>query len=219
MKNILSILLTGVILTCSASCQSLDGIDVARYQKNINWKKASKDIKKNGFVYIKCTEGATYTDPKYKAHASGAKKAGLHIGGYHYFHMTSSAHDQFNNFKKALDTIGGDLIPMVDVEVDDGHPTKELQDSLQVLLDLLEEEYGAKPMIYGQQRTYNMYCAPRFNDYPMYIARYGENAPVVKGPSHYTVWQYTDKGKVHGIDHSVDLCRFHPKKGIKDILL
>lgn len=140
MKKILSILLAGIILTCSASCQSVDGIDIARYQKNIDWKKAAKSIKKDGFVYIKCTEGATYTDPKYKTNAIGAKKAGLRIGGYHYFRMTSSAHDQFDNFKKALDNINADLIPMVDVEEDDGHSTKELQDSLQVLLNLLEKE-------------------------------------------------------------------------------
>lgn len=219
MEKFFLILITGIILTSSTSCQSIAGIDVSRHQKDINWVKTAKCIKSNGFVYVKCTEGATYTDHKYKKNASGAKKAGLHVGGYHYFRMTSSIHSQFNNFKKALDNIDADLIPMVDIETSDGYPAKQLQDSLQVFLDLLENEYGKKPMIYGTQRSYNTYCAPRFNSYPLYIGRYGKNVPVVNGPSHYTVWQYTEKGKVNGIKTTVDLCKFHPKRGIEDILL
>lgn len=219
MKKILSIILIGIIFTCSASCQSIDGIDVARYQKNIDWKKVFNDIGKDAFVYVKCTEGATHSDPKYKTNAAGAKKVGLRVGGYHFFRMTSSAQAQFKNFKKALDTIGPDLIPMVDVETDDGYATKLIQDSLQVFLNLLEKEYGKKPMIYGTQRSYNTYCAPRFNSYPLYIGRYGNQVPVVKGSSHYTIWQYSEKGKVKGINTDVDLCKYHPKKGIKDILL
>lgn len=108
---------------------------------------------------------------------------------------------------------------MVDVETDDGYSKKEMQDSLQVLLNLLEKEYKVRPMIYGTQRSYNTFCAPRFNHYPLYIGRYGENAPIVKGPSHYTVWQYTDKGELPGINKKVDLCRFHKGKGLKDILM
>lgn len=219
MKKILSIFLSSIILTYSVSCQSVDGIDVARYQKNINWEKVSKNIGKDAFVYVKCTEGASHSDPKYKTNAKGAKKAGLHVGGYHFFRMTSSSQDQFNSFKKALDNIDPDLIPMVDVETGDGYSTNQIQDSLQVFLDLLEKEYGKKPMIYGTQRSYNTFCAPRFNSYPLYIGRYGKNVPVVKGPSHYTIWQYSEKGKVHGIKTTVDLCKFHPQKGIKDISL
>ena len=73
---------------------------------------------------------------------------------------------------------------MVDVERDDGKPRKELQDSLQVLLNLLTDAYGKEPMIYGTNRSYNELCAPEFNNYLLYIGRYGENKPVVKGPSH-----------------------------------
>lgn len=208
-----------VACTWPTDNQRVDGIDVARYQKEINWTQVSKSLKPSSFVYIKCTEGATYTDPMYEENARAAKKSGLHVGGYHYFRMTSSAHEQFKNFKKALDIIPFDLIPMVDVEGNDGKPKKELQDSLQTFLNLLEKEYGKKPMIYGTQRSYNTYCAPRFNKYCLYIGRYGKDAPVVNGPSHYTIWQYTEKGKVHGIKTTVDLCKFHPEKDIKDILL
>lgn len=200
-------------------CSNFDGIDVSRHQGTIEWDKVSGKLPSNAFVYIKCTEGASYTDPMWRKNAVEAKKAGLLVGGYHFFRMTSSAHDQFENFKKALSIISIDLIPMVDVETSDKHSKKELQDSLQVLLNLLEKEYKTAPMIYGTQRSYNTYCAPRFNHHPLYIGRYGKNAPVVNGPSHYTVWQYTEEGELNGIKKKVDLCRFHKDKGLKDILL
>ena len=102
--------------------------------------------------------------------------------------MTSSAHDQFDYFKTQLDAIHIDLIPMVDVERDDGKLREELQDSLKVFLNLLEKEYGKK-------------------------------APIVTGPSHYAIWQYTENGSIPGIPKPVDICRMHPDFSINDIEL
>ncbi len=206
-----------------AFTKDVAGIDVSRHQGNVNWEKVKKTLPKGSFVYVKCTEGATYIDPKCKTLAKGAKASGYRVGGYHFFRMSSSAHDQFRHFKKILDAIGPDLIPMVDVELGDGKwSQKEIrraQDSLQVMLNLLEKAYGVKPIIYGTQRSYNTYCAPRFNHYTLYIGRYGENKPVINGPSHYTIWQFTEKGRIDGIEKPVDFCRFHPQKSMKDILL
>ena len=208
-----------------AFTKDVAGIDVSRYQGNVNWEKVKKTLPKGSFVYVKCTEGATYIDPKCKTLAKGAKASGYRVGGYHFFRMSSSAHEQFRHFKKILDAIGPDLIPMVDVELDvdlNGASQKKIhraQDSLQVLLNLLEKAYGVKPIIYGTQRSYNTYCAPRFNHYTLYIGRYSENKPVINGPSHYTIWQFTENGRIDGIEKPVDFCRFHPEKSMKDILL
>ena len=84
---------------------------------------------------------------------------------------------------------------------------------------LLEKEYGKKPMIYGTTRSYNMYCAPQFNNYPLYIGRYGIIKPIIIGSSHYVIWQYSESGHIEGIPNAVDLCRFHPRNGIEDIIL
>mgnify|MGYP002622867676 CR=1 FL=1 len=190
--------------------QSFCGIDVSHHQGNIDWKKVKKAKPRLDFVYVKCTEGKTYVDPTFVKNARGAAAQGYKVGAYHYFRMTSSAHDQFRSFKAQMDKVNLDLIPMVDVETNDKKPHKELQDSLQVLLDLLEDAYGKKPMIYGTQRSYNSYCAPEFNHYPLYIGRYGNSKPVVTGPSHYTIWQYTKDARIPGIHKPVDMCRMHP---------
>jgi GH25 family lysozyme M1 (1,4-beta-N-acetylmuramidase) len=58
------------------------GIDVASYQRNVNWKSwASKGRK---FAYVKATEGSTYRNPYFTSQYSGAAKAGLIRGAYHF---------------------------------------------------------------------------------------------------------------------------------------
>ena len=193
------------------------GIDVARYQGDIDWQTVSKE--KILFVYIKATEGKTYTDPKFHQNIEGAQKAGLKVGAYHFFRMTSGAREQFNHFYSQVGKYKLDLIPMIDVEKDDGKPKSQLQDSLDVFIKLVTQKYGKKPMIYGTQRSYNTYCAPKYNNLHLYIGRYGSNAPEIIGKGSYTIWQYSEHGKINGIPKAVDLCRFRKVYGVKDIKL
>ena len=193
------------------------GIDVARYQGDIDWQTVSKE--KILFVYIKATEGKTYTDPKFHQNIEGAQKSGLKVGAYHFFRMTSGAREQFNHFYSQLGKYKLDLIPMIDVEKDDGKPKSQLQDSLDVFINLVKQKHGKKPMIYGTQRSYNTYCAPKYNNLHLYIGRYGSNAPEIIGKGSYTIWQYSEHGKINGIPKAVDLCRFRKGYGVKDIKL
>lgn len=226
-KLLIALPLIGICLSCinnsNNNCQAPSGyqeigIDVSHHQGIINWEKVGKadSIK---FVYIKATEGKTYFDPQFKRNMIGAKKNGFLVGAYHFFRMTSSAHEQFVNFKNVTNGYEMDLIPMIDIEVCDGKETRELQDSLDVLIGLLKAEYGALPMIYGTQRSYNTYCAPKYNNHHLYIGRYGKNKPQINGKGTYTIWQYTESAIVNGIPKPVDMCRFNPKYSIKDIIL
>jgi lysozyme len=195
------------------------GIDVARYQGDIDWQTVSKE--KILFVYIKAIEGKTYTDPKFHQNIKGAQKAGLKVGAYHFFRMTSGAREQFNHFYSQVSKYKLDLIPMIDVEV----PPKEVksiplvQDSLDVFIKLVTQKYGKKPMIYGTQRSYNTYCAPKYNNLHLYIGRYNTKGPEINGKGSYTIWQYSEHGKINGIPKAVVLARFRKGYGVKDIKL
>ena len=195
------------------------GIDVARYQGDIDWQTVSKE--KILFVYIKATEGKTYTDPKFHQNIKGAQKAGLKVGVYHFFRMTSGAREQFNHFYSQVGKYKLDLIPMIDVEVPSKEvkSIKQVQDSLDVFINLVMQKYGKKPMIYGTQRSYNTYCAPKYNNLHLYIGRYNTKGPEINGKGSYTIWQYSEHGKINGIPKAVDLCRFRKGYGVKDIKL
>lgn len=217
MERYIIILLSFLIISFNSQAKTYKGIDVSHHQKQIDWEKVADD--KVDFVYIKATEGATDTDPRFEENIKGAKKAGLLVGVYHYFRMTSSAREQFKNFMSALDGHTIHLLPMVDVETSDGRPVRELQDSLDVFISLIKKEFGCSPMIYGTQRSYNTYCAPKYNRLHLYIGRYGPNSPEIRGKGTYSIWQYTENGVVDGIPKPVDICCFNPKYSIKDIML
>lgn len=195
------------------------GIDVSHHNGVINWTKVAKDTN-IVFVYIKATTGATHTDDCYKTHIKEARKNGLKVGSYHFFTSYSSAHAQFENFKKQAKRSEQDLIPMVDVEAELGRWTrKQVQDSLLVFMRLCKSYYGKYPIVYGSQTSYNKYCAPRFNKFHLMIANYNGKAPVINGAGHYSIWQYTESGIVAGINHPVDKSRFHKEYSVRNILL
>lgn len=195
------------------------GIDVSYYQGKIDWAEVAKDSVK--FAYLKATEGTTIVDPSFRRNVHEAQQAGIPIGAYHFFRMTSGAREQFNHFYSQVSKYKLDLIPMIDVEVpkEEVKSIKLVQDSLDVFIKLVTQKYGKKPMIYGTQRSYNTYCAPKYNNLHIYIGRYGSNAPEIIGKGSYTIWQYSEHGKINGIPKEVDLCRFRKGYGVKDIKL
>ena len=106
--------------TSYAQSNNYAGIDVSNHNGDIAWKEV-KQNKTIQFVYIKATEGKTYVDPKYKKNIQNAQKNGFKVGSYHFFRMTSGAHEQFKHFKKVVNRDKQDLIPLIDDETTDRH--------------------------------------------------------------------------------------------------
>jgi GH25 family lysozyme M1 (1,4-beta-N-acetylmuramidase) len=44
-------------------------------------------------------------------------------------------------------------------------------------------------------------------------------APRIHGTGHYSIWQYTDKARINGINKAVDLSVFHKDYDINILLL
>lgn len=202
----------------SRESSDYDGIDVSSYQKDIDWDAVCND-KKIRFVYVKATEGATYTSPHFRYNIENARKHGLKVGSYHFLRTTSSLQSQFENFTRAVKPEEQDLVPLIDIEQRGNWTPRQIVDSLEVFIKMVSKHYNCRPMIYTMTSFYNKYLASHFKKYPLFIARYSESAPELNDGAHYTLWQYTDQGTVKGIDHAVDMCRFAKDKRIADILL
>ena len=188
------------------------GIDVSKYQGTINWRKVAKS-KKVKFVYIRATEGTSIKDPNYKANLDSASKAGILVGSYHVYSSKTTAYRQFANFKSVVVKKKQDLIPVLDIE---GHHSGRLDMArVNKLLELMEKEYGTKPMIYTSEQVYNEHFAgKRYRSYHIFIANY-RCTPTVR----YTLWQHTTTGRISGIKGDVDLDKFHKKHSLYDILM
>ena len=195
-----------------------DGIDISSHQGDIDWGKVTAD-KSIRFVYIKATEGATYSSPHYGYNVTMARRHGLLVGSYHYFTPTSNVHDQFRNFSRLAAASSQDLIPMIDVELNGDWSRNQLVDSVRLFADMVKQHYGVQPMIYSTMAFYNRWLAPYFNNYPLYIGRYSDAEPDIAWDGRYTIWQFSQSGIVPGIDAYVDLCHYRDGAWLDEIAL
>lgn len=73
-------------------------------------------------VYLKVTEGTSFVDQTYRANRKAAKAAGLKVGGYHFAHPEKDGIAEASFFLEHLVYEKGDLVPMLDMELDRGRP-------------------------------------------------------------------------------------------------
>jgi lysozyme len=196
------------------------GIDVSHHQGKIEWGKVKKwKNKKLDFVYIKATEGATYIDKTYKTNIKEAKENDFLVGSYHYFRTTSSIENQFQNFIKTIDKSEQDLIPLIDLEEKTNWTNKEFHKNFKAFLNMVENYFGQKPMIYTVNSFYNLNLSGKYKEYHFLIGRYGENAPNMRDKTSWTIWQFSETGKVEGIPMDVDIDVINNKYNLQDLLI
>lgn len=189
----------------------IHGIDVSRYQRNINWadvKAMQIDHIRIGFSFIKATEGSDDVDARFKRNWRQAKKAGIPRGAYHFFNPYRGGKAQAKNFISEVKLQPGDLPPVLDVE-HAGLLSKEvLQQRVAEWLTFVEQHYKVKPIIYTGADFYAKYLAGKFDEYPLWVAHYlAKNKPRVK--RNWSFWQHNEAGRVNGIDAYVDFNVFN----------
>lgn len=178
------------------------GIDVSHYQKLIDWRKiGDAGI---SFVFVKATEGIAMKDTHFNRNWHRIRKEGLRRGAYHFFRPAISAQRQAIHFCKSVRLEQGDFPPILDVEVLDGVSGKELREGVRTWMTYVELQYGAKPILYSNQKFYNRHLRNAFKDYPLWIARYNAREPRLRDGSKWLFWQYTNKGRLPGIEEPTD---------------
>ena len=182
---------------------AIEGIDVSHHQQDVDWCAVAADG--FDFAYVKATEGQTHVDTRFCDNWTEAEHAGLARGAYHFFRADVDARRQFDHFRTRVQLQVGDLSPVVDVETTDGATEAELIEGLRTYLYLAEIHYGIKPVVYTNLKFYYRHLAGHFDDYPLWIARYGTTAPSVSTAATVSFWQYGSRGRVAGVDGDVDL--------------
>ncbi|MFM2386560.1 MAG: hypothetical protein RL660_1317 [Bacteroidota bacterium] len=181
------------------------GIDVSKYQKDINWPLVAKmrdKGKRIEFAIIKCTEGVNLIDRFHKDNYSDAKEAGLVVGQYLYFRATHNGEAQARYFMKHSRLKSGDLAPVIDIEEMDNTDTATMLKNLRSCIETLRQHYKCDPIIYSNAKFYDTYLANVCKDLPLWVAHYYVHEPSVGRT--YQLWQHNDAGTVDGIDAPVD---------------
>lgn len=185
------------------------GIDVSRYQHHIHWPyvTAMEDQgRRLQFVFIKATEGTTWTDPHFTENWLQSRQHGMARGAYHFYNPDSDAVRQFMHFVNHVRLDSGDLPPVLDVETTGRASKKQIREGLRCWLEQAEAHYGIKPLIYTNVDFYMRYLAGHFDHYPLWVAHYGAPKPRIRRS--WTFWQYSQEGRVNGIISYVDFNAF-----------
>lgn len=187
----------------------LKGIDVSRYQGEINWEKVKADGVKFAFLKTVSTNknfGGIYIDQQFERNYAECKRLGIPVGVYYYTYAQDKATADAE-LAKLREAIKGKIFeyPIV-IDVED-NSLKPL--SADALTDLVEyavkkiEGWGYYAMVYTylyyQNTELNM---SRLAKYDLWLAAYVKNRPTA--PKH-GIWQYSGSGKVNGINGDVDL--------------
>lgn len=193
---------------------SIKGIDVSKYQSEINWKKVAGDGVEYAFIRLGIrgsSEGKLILDDTYEDNIKGALANNIDVGVY-FFTQALNAEEAVEEAEFVLENIKGYDVnyPVVlDVEeITTKDPrTKDMtkQDWTDVCIAFCDRilEEGYIPMIYGNLKTFMlMLDLEQLEAYEKWFAYY--RTPLYF-PYEFSVWQYTSTGSVDGIKGDVDL--------------
>lgn len=201
---------------CEDTCTHIHGIDMSHYQGDVFWE-AIGDNAKMAYVYLKATEGGDNIDDKYRKNIELAHQYGLKVGSYHFYRARIPQETQLRNFMAQCRPSDQDLIPMIDVETRSGMGVEEFTDSLFKFLKLVEVAYKQKPLVYTGANFYDANLAGKLGDYKVMIAQYTKREPVLSDGRDITLWQYTGKGHINGVNGYVDKSRFMGDHRLREI--
>ena len=185
------------------------GIDVSNWSGTIDWRAVAESGVE--VVIIQASEGTFYRDPYLHEYYDGAKAYGLKVGFYHFFNPGSSPPPQAQA-RYFVDTIRGldsDLKLILDFEQIGGLDNYELTLQAIEFLREVKEYSGLDTAIYTYTyfAQHYLYEGLGLSEYPLWIAQLSEGGPSPNPiwGDRYVAWQYSDTGRVRGINASTDL--------------
>jgi len=182
------------------------GLDVSNHQGTIEWNKVPMEF---SFVYVKATEGVTFTDRSFRRNRDGVIRSGRAFGAYHFYLFGYSGGEQAAHFIRTAGAISAmDLPPVLDVEFS-GNPrdidVERERVEIGKFIKAIESHYGRKVILYVTDESYDCLISGRFTNPVWYRSVY---TPLVRHIPDMRIWQYGNRGKVRGIKGYVDLDAF-----------
>ena len=205
----------GFILYEDDTYTSIPGIDVSSHQGAIDWKK----VKEAGvqFAYIRCgyrgyETGLINKDETFDYNISQAKANGIQVGVYFFSQAVSQkeAEEEAEFTLSCMKKYEIDLPVVYDFEKPGGifartyTQSKDVTTENAVLFCHIMQRKGYDAMIYNSTNLFEkLFNLEYIQEFGTWVAHY--NTPYPTYPYTYQIWQYSDSGKIDGIDQAVDL--------------
>lgn len=193
---------------------SYKGIDVSRHQGTIDWNMVAQDGVEFAFIrvgYRGYGSGKMMEDEFFEENIKGALQAGIKVGVY-FYSQAVSREEVLEEAQFVLDKIAPYKIecPVVfDVErVSEGEGrmnaiSMEDRTAFTALFCQTIENAGYRPMIYHNTEMGVMMLG--LSDLEAYDKWFAAYSDLFYYPYDYKVWQYSQSGRVQGIQGDVDL--------------
>jgi GH25 family lysozyme M1 (1,4-beta-N-acetylmuramidase) len=217
-----------VILTLIVSClvataalpasARVVGSDVASWQHPHHSRIAWPAVRAEGhrFVFIKATEGGRYVNPYFHRDSRGSARAGIYRGAYHFARPSWRMHSAVAQAHRFVHIAGrahgrGELPPTLDLETSGGLRPHRLIAWTHTWLRTVSRLTHRRPMIYSYRYFWShaMRHTRAFHHYRLWGASYGSPTTFGRAWAHWTFWQFTSHGRVHGIHGRTDVNVFH----------
>jgi len=185
------------------------GIDVSKWQGNINWSEARSAI---SFAIIRCgfrgsSTGALAIDPYYAQNMKNAKANGVKVGIYFYSNAKTEAEavEEASLAIQLANEQGGVSLPIyIDIEGKMGNNSPDTNTAIANAFIKTVNSAGYRGGVYSSYSWFNHH----FNlggitpNASIWCARYNTYC----GLQHsYDIWQYSSKGSIPGIKGNVDM--------------
>lgn len=191
-----------------AQKDSYRGIDVSKYQGNIDWNAVK--AAGNDFAIIRAGYGkyASQKDPYFEQNMRNAKAAGVACGAYWYSYAVTPAEAKQEAEVFASIVQGYQFEYPLVLDIEDSTQTKlskeQVSAIIQAFCDTMESK-GYYISLYSYASFLNSYVYQSvLEDYDIWVAHFGVSRPSYSKTS-YGMWQYSSTGSVSGISGNVDL--------------
>lgn len=191
-----------------ARSMPIQGIDVARYQENVDFDKArAAGIH---FVFMKATEGKDYIDPDFQRNWVRARNAGMPHGAYHFMTWCSTAAEQAAWFISQVPNDPSALPPVLDLEWNNHSSCKvkpskaDAMEKIRVMLDAMERHTGKLPIIYTDMNFHRDILEGEYLPNTFWLRSTAAEPHERYKNRPWTFWQYTQTGVVPGVKGEVD---------------
>ncbi len=202
------------------------GIDVSSHNGKIDWS----DVRQDGVSFAIIRAGGRsyggnariYEDTQFRKNLKHAHRNGLRVGVYFYSQAVSEDEaraeaqfcvDQLKGVKLELPI----YIDFEDTQTGgkgraDGLTVEQRTNAINAFAEVVEKE-GYKAGLYSNRWYLNnkIKVSDLKEDISIWVAEYSTTKKAPSYTGTWELWQYSDKGKVKGIDGSVDLNRFYVK--------
>ena len=189
------------------------GIDVSKWNGTIDWNS----VKNSGidYVIIRAGYGTSTVDPQFKSYIEGAKKAGLKIGVYWFSYATSveKAKQEAQACLQTLSPYKSSINYPVFFDFEYASVDYAKKNGINITKNLVSQMANAfLNTVKSQGYTTGLYTNRNFsntyyntdllNSNNLWIAQYNSTNSFGKP---YSIWQYSESGKIPGISGAVDL--------------